>query len=169
MIIWGGFEYALSEAITSKSAGKERIQQALFGLVLVLSPALVFTIINPSILKLDVNIPKLETEWGTYDPTLVCNDPDGCTVETVSGGGRSPITGEDVGLCDGNDCSKKAGECVIGGTITSVEKTAVCWDASTKKYTGGKIGVTTAPTSCPTGSVPAILCKSSVAIPAVGI
>ena len=68
MIIWGGFEYALSEAITSKTEGRKKIQQALFGLVLVLSPVLVFTIINPAILNLDLNIPPLNTALGNYSP-----------------------------------------------------------------------------------------------------
>ena len=66
VIIYGGVEYALSEAITSKAAGKKRITQALFGLVLVLAPALVFSIINPEILKLDVAFEPLKTTWGEY-------------------------------------------------------------------------------------------------------
>ncbi len=61
MIIWGGFEYATQDSISAKGAGKERIQEALFGLVLVLSPYLVFSIINPSILNLSLNLPKLNT------------------------------------------------------------------------------------------------------------
>jgi len=99
MIIWGGFEYALSEAITSKSAGKERIQQALFGLVLVLSPALVFTIINPSILKLDVNIPKLETEWGTYVAPVLGPDPKRPTEDIESGKDKCYKSPEGVSSC----------------------------------------------------------------------
>jgi hypothetical protein len=68
MIIWGGFEYALSEAISSKSAGKQKMVGAVFGLVLVLSPYVVFSIINPSILSLDVNMPALKTTWGNWAP-----------------------------------------------------------------------------------------------------
>ncbi|MBU6321186.1 MAG: hypothetical protein KGI78_00260 [Patescibacteria group bacterium] len=64
MIVWGGIEYALSSAeITKKSEGKRRIQNALYGLVLVLAPAVVFAIINPAILNLDVNFPALQTPW----------------------------------------------------------------------------------------------------------
>ena len=68
MIIWGGVEYAFSEVVTNKTEGRKKIVNALFGLVLVLSPVLVFTIINPAILNLNVNIPKLDTAWGKYVP-----------------------------------------------------------------------------------------------------
>jgi hypothetical protein len=93
MIIWGGFEYAVSEAVPTKSAGKQRIQQALFGLLLVLSPALVFYIINPAILRLDVNFPPLNTEAGTYVPP----PPD------VERGTEN--------ACSGSDCSDVAKKC----------------------------------------------------------
>lgn len=93
MIIWGGFEYALSEAITSKTAGRQRIQHALFGLLLVLSPALVFYIINPAILNLNVNFPPLDTKTGTYVPP-----PPG-------------IQSNSENRCNGTDCSGVAAEC----------------------------------------------------------
>jgi len=63
MIIWGGLEY-MSESVTKKSEAKKRIYNALFGLVLVLSPALVFSIINPRILNLNISMPELRTKSG---------------------------------------------------------------------------------------------------------
>lgn len=65
MIIWGGLEYSTQDSVSKKSDGKERILQAIFGLVLVLSPVLVFSIINPSILNLSLNLPELKTAPGT--------------------------------------------------------------------------------------------------------
>ena len=73
MIIWGGVEIATVESVSGKSEGKERIQQALLGLVLVLSPVLVFSIINPAILNLSVSIPSLNTTWGTWTDTQGIN------------------------------------------------------------------------------------------------
>lgn len=64
MIIWGGLEYSTQDSISKKSDGKQRIYNAIFGLVLVLSPVLVFSIINPSILNLSINLPKLDTKFG---------------------------------------------------------------------------------------------------------
>jgi hypothetical protein len=55
MIIWGGLEYATTDSIGNKSEGKAKIQQAILGLILVLLPVLVFSIINPKILDLGVN------------------------------------------------------------------------------------------------------------------
>jgi len=69
MIIWGGLEISTQDSVSKKSDGKERIKQALFGLVLVLSPVLVFSIINPSILNLSLNLPELDTKSGSVQNT----------------------------------------------------------------------------------------------------
>ncbi len=50
-----------SDSVSMHSEGIKMIKQALGGLVLVLSPALVFSVINPSILNLSLNIPALDT------------------------------------------------------------------------------------------------------------
>lgn len=53
-IIWGGLQYSTTDSIGNKEAGKKRIYNAILGLVLILSPVLVFSIINPNILNLSV-------------------------------------------------------------------------------------------------------------------
>lgn len=65
-IIWGGLEISTKDSVSKQSDGKERITQAIFGLILVLSPVLVFSIINPSILNLSLNLPPLDTKAGTF-------------------------------------------------------------------------------------------------------
>lgn len=60
-IIWGGIEISTQDSVSKKSDGKERITQAILGLILILAPVLVFSIINPSILNLSLNLPKLDT------------------------------------------------------------------------------------------------------------
>jgi hypothetical protein len=62
-IIWAGLDMALwhKDAVAEITSDKGKIKNAIFGLVLVLSPALVFTIINPSILNLSLNLPALAT------------------------------------------------------------------------------------------------------------
>lgn len=62
-IIWGGLEYSTTDSIGNKEAGKNRIRNAIYGLLLILSPVLVFSIINPQILNLSIpftpiDIPK---------------------------------------------------------------------------------------------------------------
>lgn len=102
MIIWGGFEYALSEAIPGKSAGREKITNALFGLVLVLAPALVFYIINPAILNLSVNFPPLETKWGDYKPST---GGEKTSLGGLGGGYKTTYT------CGDNGCASAISAC----------------------------------------------------------
>jgi hypothetical protein len=90
-IIWGGLEYATTESIGNKEEGKSRIQQAIFGLILVLSPVLVFSIINPSILKLSLNLPKLDL------------------VAPADTNGPSPAPGSKFSLTEATNTAKAAG------------------------------------------------------------
>jgi len=54
MVVIGGMEYMTSELISSKEAGKERIQHALLGLLIALGAyALLFTI-NPDLLNINL-------------------------------------------------------------------------------------------------------------------
>lgn len=70
-IIWGGLEIATKDSVSKKSDGKKRIWQALMGLALVLSPALVFGIINPAILNMSVAMAPLNVQNSTgYAPAV---------------------------------------------------------------------------------------------------
>ena len=103
MIIWGGLQYATQDIPGAKQEGKDRILQAILGLILVLSPALVFSIINPSILNLSINLKPLYTKSGS--PT--------------GGGGtttQAPTTGAET-------TAATAVGCTVTGTLL---KTAVC-------------------------------------------
>jgi hypothetical protein len=55
-IIWGGLQYSTTDSIGNKEAGKTRIRNAILGLILILSPVLVFSIINPNILNLSISL-----------------------------------------------------------------------------------------------------------------
>lgn len=50
MIVWGGVEIMLSESVFSKDAGKKKIQDAIWGLLLALVSWLILYTINPKIL-----------------------------------------------------------------------------------------------------------------------
>lgn len=61
-IIWGGINIATNQDDVSKIMDdKSKIYNAIFGLILVLSPVLVFSIINPNILNLSLNLPPIDT------------------------------------------------------------------------------------------------------------
>lgn len=53
-IIWGGIEISTKDSVSKQSDGKKRIYNAIYGLLLILSPVIVFSLINPNILNLSV-------------------------------------------------------------------------------------------------------------------
>lgn len=61
MIVIGGFQYISSDAIMKKSEGKERIKNAVLGLVLVISAWLILNTINPNLLNINLNIEAITT------------------------------------------------------------------------------------------------------------
>jgi hypothetical protein len=56
MISLGGIEYMTTESITGKSGAKDRIENALIGLLLALLIWIILSTINPNLLKLDFTI-----------------------------------------------------------------------------------------------------------------
>ena len=62
-IIWAGLDIAFfhKDAVSAITDDKGKIYNAIYGLILVLSPVLVFSIINPNILNLSLNLPPLNT------------------------------------------------------------------------------------------------------------
>lgn len=75
IIMYGGFRYMTSEAVGEKNAGREDIQRAILGLLLVLSPVIVFGVINQDILNLEFNFNRL----GDYERNI-----------SNGGGGNTP-------------------------------------------------------------------------------
>jgi hypothetical protein len=79
-ITWSGLDIAIfhKDAVSAITDDRGKIYNAIFGLILVLSPVLVFSIINPSILNLSLNLPPLNTASGnpvaTVGPTGVYTD-----------------------------------------------------------------------------------------------
>jgi len=63
-IIWAGLDISFfhKDAVGAIVEDKGRIYNAIFGLILVLSPVLVFSIINPSILNLSLNLPPIKLD-----------------------------------------------------------------------------------------------------------
>lgn len=61
MIVIGGFQYISTDAIMKKEDGKKRIQNAVLGLVFVISAWLILYTINPNLLTLNLNIQPATT------------------------------------------------------------------------------------------------------------
>ena len=104
MVIWGGIEIATQDSVAKQGQGRRRIQQALFGLILVLSPAFVFGIVNSSILNLSVNIPALDTATvSTSTPSFSTNG--GNTASTTDASTGCTVSGT---LLQKASCSTQA-------------------------------------------------------------
>ncbi len=58
MITWGGVTYATSDALSTKSEGKNYIENAVWGLLLVIGAWVILNTINPQILNFDLVLPK---------------------------------------------------------------------------------------------------------------
>lgn len=82
-IVRGGLTYMLSDSITNKKEAREVITGAVVGLLLVLSPAIVFGIIDPRILNLNVDFERLA--------------PEDAGPATGGGAGAGPTTGGGAG------------------------------------------------------------------------
>jgi Type IV secretion system pilin len=87
MIVMGGMEYMTSELVSSKEAGKDRITNALFGLLIALGSFALLNTINPDLLKTDVKIETTKISAARQ-------------VQFYSGGGScTPITSPTTNPC----------------------------------------------------------------------
>ncbi len=64
MIVIGGFEYLSTDVFQRKSAGREKIENALLGLGLLLGSSLLLGTINPDLLRLDFKPDQTKIETG---------------------------------------------------------------------------------------------------------
>lgn len=73
-IVWGGFEYVSSAAIQGKTDGKEKIKNALIGLLLILCSFLILRTINPKFVDIPVNLVNpLEVDRSDPFATMLSN------------------------------------------------------------------------------------------------
>lgn len=117
MITLGGIEYMTSESIGGKASGKEKINQALIGLLLAIASWLILNTINPATLKFQFNpepiapiVNQTVTPTGpqTYYKNRICYTSNGrlytyagrsfptdyeCEITTPTGSIQPPETG----------------------------------------------------------------------------
>jgi flagellar biosynthesis chaperone FliJ len=70
MIIWGGFEYITSEVPFIKSDGKSKIENAIFGLIMVLVSYLILQTIDPRLVNVDSQLPAIKPNVGNIQSYL---------------------------------------------------------------------------------------------------
>jgi hypothetical protein len=119
-IIWAGLNIALhQDSVSSITDSKGKIYNALFGLVLVLSPVLVFSIINPNILNLSLKLPELNRAAPSTTPVTSGAGAPAPTIDTATG-------------------------CSVTGTLfqkatCSTQQAATDWAAKCSGFLGGKV------------------------------
>ncbi|MEX2010418.1 MAG: hypothetical protein WD874_01275, partial [Parcubacteria group bacterium] len=91
MLIVAGIEYMSTEAFTGKSAAKERIRNALVGLLLVIASFTILATINPKLLILDLSLTRLD--FGDEFSALPPPD-DECNEEEESCDPSNPPSGQ---------------------------------------------------------------------------
>jgi len=72
MISWGGFTYMTTDAINGKEEGREKIKEAVYGLLLVIGAYAILYTINPQILAFDLRIQKPDLS-NIKDGALIVN------------------------------------------------------------------------------------------------
>ncbi|MBL1434141.1 hypothetical protein COB87_001020 [Candidatus Wolfebacteria bacterium] len=75
VIMYGGFQYMTSEVVGNKSEGRAAITRAILGLMLLLSPVIVFGVINQDILNLDLNLSRLSSEGSQGGGGIILPEP----------------------------------------------------------------------------------------------
>ena len=112
MIVIGGLEYMTSDLISSKEAGKDRITQAILGLIIAIGAYAILYTINPELLSTDIKIENATIEIDLYADTPQTFDPltgkysngipQGADWETIAG---APATLPPwVNVSPGGDC-----------------------------------------------------------------
>jgi len=172
-IIRGGLEIATQDNISKHADGRKHIERALMGLVLVLSPALIFSIINPSILNLSLSLPPLtlNTSPGTVAPASSVSPPG-----TTDNGTTQVTNGVTVGnyktvVCANNNCTSAYSQQTSYGCPVS-EITLYCLPSAVVAAQGASASVLSAnqvvsgagPSinqanpGCPSGQSPVLAC-----------
>lgn len=109
MIVIGGIQWMGTDSIFDKNEGKEKIKNALFGLVLMLSAYVLLNTINPQLVDIHIGFQKVgkvtTSGAGGYNPSLIKGTPN------------------DTGVRLNQVCEPKEGVSPIGGCM---EKDTKC-------------------------------------------
>ena len=128
-IMRAGIMYMGGDSVTNKKEARDLIGLSIGGLVLVLSPFIVFSIVNPSILSLKIDTSNLGTEIGraTTTPTSPSNNTRNNPPSTPNQNTCSPIAhGTKVPNRPEQQCCGKQSGCKVITQIDSGETVCSC-------------------------------------------
>lgn len=138
-ITWSGIRIALNQDnVSTITDSKGHIAQAILGLVLVLSPVIVFSIINPSILNLSLNLPPLETK--TEVPAGAATRTPGCTPHAANGPYLERATCSSQSAAENYKCQNGLTLTIPHPcTTTDPKNTTACANIEVNVYCTGKL------------------------------
>lgn len=88
MLVLGGISYMVSTVASVKVQAKERLQAALFGLLILAGSYLILITINPQLVVFNFTVPKTQYRAGTIQETLLDHRPSAqCTSSTKTATG----------------------------------------------------------------------------------
>lgn len=155
-IVWAGYLFMTSsDSISKNTKARQKIMNAVIGLVLVLSPYIVFSIIDPKILDLSLDFTKLQSNNGSgADTEFGAFDTSGNT-RVVSVDSTSSRTDAEAA------CTKQGGtstyQCKAGtANPYSASKDQACKAGEQNITTCSKV-VNTDPTACTTTDSPTVI------------
>ncbi len=121
MIVIGGIEYMTSELVSSKEGGKDRIKNALLGLVIALAAYTILNTINPKLLNSCLDLPKVTIE--------IKDEPEvGINAKTVTAGTVNVTNCDESQLATTTVFGKSVR--VYKGVIPSLQRIDAKWKAS---------------------------------------
>lgn len=139
MIMYSGFQFMTSQgSVTSNEKAKNRLQNAIFGLVLVLSPVIVFSIVNPKILSLDFTSDIANLQPSKLDPidtasssTQSANSCGTQQTKAISGSGPNICSSSGAGYAPGapSCCPgmSQGNTCCISSTVPKPNAETYAW------------------------------------------
>ena len=164
VITFGGITYVVSDSISGKADGRKHIENALWGLVLVIAAYAILYTINPAILEFNLNLPKpaIITEstvtvggstGGVTNPVL----PSGVTMKS-----GVDLTGIQQGTLDGLAALQSSCNCTLlvtsgtegSHTTNSAHYSGNAVDLSPNQSINSSLGAPSSPTACSTFSTP---------------
>jgi hypothetical protein len=112
MITIGGLQYMTTDSIYGKTEGRDKIQDAITGLLIALLIWLILFTINPNLLNFDIKIPRPENFDTSAFPETTQSDNSGGESMEDEEAGESEGTGEsgEAGESEGTGESGEAGE-----------------------------------------------------------
>lgn len=149
MIIWGGFQYTLSDVVFSKDEGRKKITQALQGLLLALLSWLILYTINPQLLSTKLEVKDIK--FNPQSTTVAGGTQPGATTGGVSAipGGATADQGSSGNARlryyssteTGSDSNTQAGNNAYGGQLIANDdyNPNIVGSSASSYYPGGTI------------------------------